>query len=49
MESEMSKLYSPIDFGTFALKHRVVRAPMTRLRSEQPGDVPGDLMALHYG
>ena len=22
---------------------------MTRLRSEQPGDIPGDLMATHYG
>ena len=45
----MSKLYTPIDLGSFVLKHRVVQAPMTRLRSEQPGDIPGDLMATHYG
>ncbi len=45
----MSKLYTPIDFGSFTLKHRVAQAPMTRLRSEQPGDMPGDLMAQHYG
>lgn len=45
----MSSLYTPIDFGSFALKHRVVQAPLTRLRSEQPGDIPGDLMAAHYG
>ena len=45
----MSKLYQPIDLGAFTLSHRVVQAPLTRLRSEQPGDVPGDLMATHYG
>jgi N-ethylmaleimide reductase len=26
-----------------------VMAPLARLRSEQPGDIPGDLMAEHYG
>ena len=30
------------------LRHRVVMAPLTRLRSDQPGDVPGDLMAEYY-
>jgi N-ethylmaleimide reductase len=45
----MKKLYQPIDMGAFALSHRIVQAPLTRLRSEQPGDIPGDLMALHYG
>ncbi|MDE1991929.1 MAG: alkene reductase [Rhizobiaceae bacterium] len=45
----MKKLYQPLDFGAFTLSHRVVQAPLTRLRSEQPGDIPGDLMALHYG
>ena len=24
-------------------------APLTRLRSDQPGDIPGDLMAEYYG
>jgi len=45
----MSKLYSPVALGPIALSHRVVQAPLTRLRSERPGDVPGDLMAAHYG
>src|ERR1700761_1535943 len=31
------------------LRHRVVMAPLTRLRSDQAGDVPGDLMAEYYG
>ncbi|NVN09630.1 alkene reductase [Nguyenibacter vanlangensis] len=45
----MLKLYSPIALGAIHLSHRVVQAPLTRLRSEQPGDIPGDLMATHYG
>jgi len=49
METDMPKLYTPIDLGSFTLSHRVVQAPLTRLRSEQPGDVPGALMAEYYG
>jgi N-ethylmaleimide reductase len=45
----VSKLYTPIMLGAVELAHRVVAAPLTRLRSEQPGDVPGKLMATHYG
>jgi N-ethylmaleimide reductase len=45
----MSRLYTPVTIGPIALSHRVVQAPLTRLRSEQPGDVPGDLMATYYG
>ena len=45
----MSKLYQPVKIGPYDLSHRVVQAPLTRLRSEQPGDVPGELMAQHYG
>jgi N-ethylmaleimide reductase len=42
------KLFSPLILGTITLRHRVVMAPLTRLRSEQPGDIPGDLMAEYY-
>jgi N-ethylmaleimide reductase len=45
----MSKLYSAFQLGAIDLAHRVVQAPLTRLRSEQPGDVPGDLMVEYYG
>ena len=44
-----SKLFTPVQIGPFTLSHRVVMAPLTRLRSEQPGDIPGDLMAKMYG
>ncbi|MDB5387538.1 MAG: 12-oxophytodienoate reductase [Planctomycetaceae bacterium] len=43
------KLFSAVQVGPFHLSHRVVMAPLTRLRSEQPGDVPSDLMAEYYG
>jgi N-ethylmaleimide reductase len=34
--------------GPITLKHRVVMAPLTRSRSEQPGDIPGRLMLEYY-
>src|SRR6266404_8955679 len=34
--------------GAITLRHRVVMAPLTRLRSDQPGDIPGDLIAEYY-
>jgi N-ethylmaleimide reductase len=42
------KLFSPVWIGPLMLKHRVVMAPLTRSRSQQPGDVPGDLMLKYY-
>ena len=43
-----SKLYSPLKVGAFDLLHRVVMAPLTRMRSSQPGNVPNALMATYY-
>ena len=43
-----SKLFMPINLGPITLPHRVVMAPLTRLRSAQPGDIPTDLMAEMY-
>ena len=42
------KLFTPVELGAIKLKHRIVMAPLTRSRSEQPGDIPGDLMAEYY-
>ena len=42
------KLFSPIQIGPLTLAHRVVMAPLTRLRSHQPDDVPGDSMVEYY-
>jgi 2,4-dienoyl-CoA reductase-like NADH-dependent reductase (Old Yellow Enzyme family) len=43
-----SHLFTPVRVGPITLKHRVVMAPLTRSRSEQPGDIPGDLMLEYY-
>jgi N-ethylmaleimide reductase len=48
MNNEL-KLFTPVQFGTMKLKHRVVMAPLTRSRSIQPNSIPGDLMAEYYG
>ncbi len=45
----MSKLFTPLKAGAFELSHRVVLAPMTRLRTIQPGDIPSPMMAEFYG
>jgi N-ethylmaleimide reductase len=46
---QMSKLFEPIRIGAIDLPHRVVLAPLTRMRAEMPGNVPNDLMATYYG
>jgi len=40
-------LFAPFKLGPYDLKHRVVMAPLTRLRADE-GDVPNDLMADYY-
>ena len=43
----MSTLFSPTKVGPYKLSHRVVMAPLTRMRSD-PGDIPSDLMIEYY-
>ena len=43
----MSKLFSPVQIGRYTLSHRVVMAPLTRMRSSA-GDIPNALMAEYY-
>ncbi|MDB6016821.1 MAG: 12-oxophytodienoate reductase [Pedosphaera sp.] len=47
-EISMSKLFTTVQVGPIVLSHRVVMAPLTRMRSEQPGDVPGNIMVEYY-
>ncbi|HVP00842.1 MAG TPA: alkene reductase [Bryobacteraceae bacterium] len=42
-------LLSPLRVGELDLAHRVVLAPLTRMRSTPPGDVPNPLNATYYG
>ena len=43
----MSKLFSPVQVGPFTFAHRVVLAPLTRMRAEE-GAIPGSLMTTYY-
>jgi N-ethylmaleimide reductase len=44
----LEPLFTPVTHGAIDLEHRVVMAPLTRLRSHQPGDVPQELNATYY-
>ena len=35
-----SKLFTPLKVGAITVPNRVLMAPLTRLRSIEPGDVP---------
>src|ERR1700723_3331941 len=43
------KLFSPLQIGPCQLKHRVVMAPLTRMRAEKPSLAPRPLNAEYYG
>lgn len=42
-------LFEPLKVGPYTLSHRVVMAPLTRMRATVPGNVANELNALHYG
>jgi len=46
-KDHQSKLFTPARIGPYALSHRVVMAPLTRMRSG-PGNIPSDLMVEYY-
>ena len=41
-------LFSPLTLGNQELNNRIVMAPMTRSRTQQPGDIPTASMAEYY-
>ena len=45
---DTAALFSPVRMGALELAHRVVMAPLTRLRSKQPGNIPWSLNAEYY-
>ena len=46
--SKYPNLLSDLRVGPYELNHRVVMAPLTRMRSAQPGDIPQSLNAEYY-
>ncbi len=43
-----SKLFTPLKVGAVTVPNRVFMAPLTRLRSIEPGDIPTPLMGEYY-
>src|ERR1039458_9062743 len=41
-------LFSPLQVGPYRLQHRVVMAPLTRMRAERPSLAPRPLNAEYY-
>ena len=41
-------LFEPVEMGTQTLKNRIIMAPLTRLRSVEPGDVPTAIAGEYY-
>jgi N-ethylmaleimide reductase len=39
----MTKLFTPVQVGPYRLSHRIVMAPLTRMRSD-----PGDILVENY-
>jgi N-ethylmaleimide reductase len=42
-------LFSPLQIGPYQLRHRLVMAPLTRMRAEKPSLAPRPLNAEYYG
>lgn len=44
----MPSLFSPLSLGSLTLRNRIALPPLTRCRSNQPGNIPGDMMVEYY-
>jgi len=44
----MTNIFDPIKFGAIEAKNRIVMAPLTRMRSKQPGNIPYELNVKYY-
>jgi len=44
----MSSLFQPLKFGAYTLKNRIIMAPLTRSRANNPGRIPNELMLEYY-
>lgn len=42
------KLLSELKLGPITLKNRIIMAPLTRMRSAQPGNIPQELNEIYY-
>lgn len=45
---KLNTLFTPLKTGAVTVQNRIFMAPLTRLRSIEPGDIPTPLMAEYY-
>ncbi len=43
-----AKIFTPLNVGAVTVANRIFMAPLTRLRSIEPGDIPTELMVDYY-
>lgn len=44
----MATLFDPLELGDIILENRLIMAPLTRMRAQQPGNIPHELNAKYY-
>lgn len=44
----MTTLFDPLKVGDIEIANRIIMAPLTRMRSKQPGNIPWSLNATYY-
>jgi N-ethylmaleimide reductase len=44
----MTTLFDPLQIGEITIPNRIVMAPLTRMRSKQPGNIPHQINAEYY-
>lgn len=44
----MTTLFDSLKLGDITIKNRIIMAPLTRMRSKQPGNIPYELNAKYY-
>ncbi|MCB1840233.1 MAG: alkene reductase [Alphaproteobacteria bacterium] len=44
----MSKIFDPLNLGAISKQNRIIMAPLTRMLSKQPGNIPWELNATYY-
>eukprot|EP00951_Prasinocladus_malaysianus_P047025 scaffold648571_cov39-Prasinocladus_malaysianus.AAC.1 len=48
MSASVQKLFTPVDLGSISLKHRVIMAPLTRMRATPPPALAPQPMNVKY-
>jgi N-ethylmaleimide reductase len=45
---QTKSLFEPLELGTLSLPNRIIMAPLTRMRSKMPGNIPWEMNSEYY-